>query len=90
MRGRLSWPFWPVCCVSTNIEMGIGSTVVAADAARDAFFVADARFANTGGVGLFHVSASALLNPTTTNEQKSLLYELGLDLAERFPDQSQM
>ncbi len=59
--------------------------MVAADAARDAFFfVADARFANTGGVGLFRVSASALLNPTTTNEQKSLLYQLGLDLAERF------
>jgi hypothetical protein len=48
-----------------NIEMGIGSTVVAADPARDAFFVADTRFANTGGVGLFRVSASALLNPTT-------------------------
>jgi hypothetical protein len=25
-----------------------------------------------------------LLNSTTTNEQKSLLYQLGLDLAERF------
>jgi hypothetical protein len=25
-----------------------------------------------------------LLNPTTTNEQKSLLYQLGLDLPERF------
>jgi hypothetical protein len=48
-----------------NIEMGIGSTVVVADPARDAFFVADTRFANTGGVGLFRVSASALLNPTT-------------------------
>ncbi len=46
-----------------NTELGIGETVVAADPARDAFFMADVRFATTGGVGLFRASASALLNP---------------------------
>ena len=49
-----------------NVEMGIGSGVVAADPARDAFFMADVRFGSvsTGGVGLFRTSSSALLNLT--------------------------
>jgi hypothetical protein len=44
--------------------MGVGDPVVAADPARDAFFMADQRFgsADTGGVGLFRVAASRLLN----------------------------
>src|SRR5258708_3467846 len=49
-----------------NIEMGIGSMVVVADPARDAFFVADARFTNTGGIGLIRCSASALLSLPTS------------------------
>jgi hypothetical protein len=44
-----------------NTEMGIGDTVVAADSARDAFFMADLRFGNMIGVGLFRASASTLL-----------------------------
>jgi hypothetical protein len=47
-----------------NTEMGIGNAVVAADPDRDTFFMADVRFANTGGVGLFRADASTLLNPT--------------------------
>jgi hypothetical protein len=42
--------------------MGIGDTVVAADPIRDAVFVADLRFGNAAGVGLFRASASTLLN----------------------------
>ena len=44
--------------------MGVGDPAVAADPARDAFFMADQRFgsADTGGVGLFRVAASRLLN----------------------------
>ncbi|HEV2379942.1 MAG TPA: hypothetical protein VG206_09130 [Terriglobia bacterium] len=42
--------------------MGIGDTVVAADPMRDAVFVADVRFGNAGGVGLFRSSTSTLLN----------------------------
>jgi hypothetical protein len=42
--------------------MGIGDTVVAADPMRDAVFVADVRFGNAAGVGLFRASASTLLN----------------------------
>jgi hypothetical protein len=48
-------------------EFGIGNTVVAADPARDAFFIADVRFGTvtTGGVALFRASAANLLNTTT-------------------------
>ncbi len=47
--------------------MGTGNVVVAADPARDAFYMADVRFgsASTGGVGLFRTSAATLLNPVT-------------------------
>jgi hypothetical protein len=45
-----------------NTELGVGGTVVAADPERDTFFMADIRFGNPGGVGLFRTSASALLN----------------------------
>ena len=50
-----------------NMEMGTGNVVVAADPARDAFYMADVRFgsASTGGIGLFRAPASALLNSTT-------------------------
>lgn len=50
-----------------NTEMGTGNVVVAADPARDAFYMADVRFgsASTGGVGLFRTSAATLLNPVT-------------------------
>jgi hypothetical protein len=50
-----------------NTELGTGNVVVAADPARDAFYMADVRFgsASTGGVGLFRTSASALLNSAT-------------------------
>jgi hypothetical protein len=54
----------PTFSFQGNTEMGIGHTVVAADPARDAFFMADVRFSTTGGVGLFRASASDLLNPT--------------------------
>jgi hypothetical protein len=54
----------PAFSFQGNTEMGIGETVVAADPARAAFFMADVRFATTGGVGLFRATASALLNPT--------------------------
>jgi hypothetical protein len=54
----------PTFTFQGNTEMGTGDTVVAADPARDAFFMADVRFASTGGVGLFRASASALLDPT--------------------------
>jgi len=53
----------PAFSFQGNTEVGTGETVVAADPARDAFFMADVRFATTGGVGLFRASASALLNP---------------------------
>jgi hypothetical protein len=42
--------------------MGIGSTVVAADPMRNAVFIADVRFGDAAGVGLFRASASTLLN----------------------------
>lgn len=45
-----------------SMELGVGGTVVAADPERDAFFMADIRFGNPGGVGLFRTSASALLS----------------------------
>jgi hypothetical protein len=54
----------PAFTFQGNTELGVGETVVAADPARDAFFMADVRFATTGGVGLFRAPASALLNPT--------------------------
>ncbi len=54
----------PTFTAQGNPEMGIGNVVVAADPARDAFFMADVRLANTGGVGLFRASASTLLNTT--------------------------
>src|ERR1700722_6214921 len=53
----------PAFSFQGNTEGGVGETVVAADPARDAFFMADVRFATTGGVGLFRAPASALLNP---------------------------
>jgi hypothetical protein len=46
---------------------GTGNVVVAADPARDAFFVADSRLGpitTNAGTGLFRVSASTLLNPS--------------------------
>jgi hypothetical protein len=52
----------PTFTFQGNTELGVGGTVVAADPARDAFFMADIRFSTTGGVGLFRVSASALLS----------------------------
>lgn len=56
-----------------NTVMGIGDTVVAADPMRNAVFIADLRFGNAAGVGLFRVSASALLNtslcPNGTHRQ---------------------
>lgn len=54
----------PTFSFQGNTEMGTGQTVVAADPARDAFFMADVRFSTTDGVGLFRAPASALLNPT--------------------------
>jgi hypothetical protein len=56
----------PVFTAQSNTEMGTGDPVVAADPNRDAFFMADQRFgsASTGGVGLFRVAASRLLNPS--------------------------
>lgn len=55
----------PAFSYQGNTELGIGNAAVAADPARDAFFIADSRFgsANLGGVGLFRASASRLLNP---------------------------
>lgn len=47
-----------------DLEMGIGNGVVAADPIRDTIFIADVRFASTGGVGLFRATASTLLNPS--------------------------
>jgi hypothetical protein len=47
-----------------NDVQGFGNTTVAADPARDAFFAADARLGQTGGVGLFRASVSTLLDPT--------------------------
>jgi len=52
----------PTFTFQGNTEFGVGGTVVAADPARDAFFMADIRFSTTGGVGLFRASASALLS----------------------------
>ena len=56
----------PSFAAQGNTEMGTGNVVVAADPARDAFYMADVRFgsASTGGVGLFRTSAAALLNPS--------------------------
>jgi hypothetical protein len=45
-----------------NEVEGFGGTTVVADPARDAFFVADARLGQTGGVGLFRASVSTLLD----------------------------
>jgi len=45
-----------------NEVEGFGGTTVAADPARDAFFTADARLGQTGGVGLFRASVSTLLD----------------------------
>jgi len=52
----------PTFTFQGNTEFGVGGTVVTADPARDAFFMADIRFATTGGVGLFRASAAALLS----------------------------
>jgi hypothetical protein len=52
----------PTFTFQGNTEFGVGGTVVAADPARDAFFMADIRLSTTGGVGLFRASASALLS----------------------------
>lgn len=48
------------------VYTGAGSAVVAADPARDAFFVMDSRSGGSAasGFGLFRVSASTLLDPT--------------------------
>jgi hypothetical protein len=54
----------PTFMFQGNPELGTGGTVVAADPERDAFFMADIRFGNPGGVGLFRASASALLSTT--------------------------
>jgi hypothetical protein len=56
----------PAFTAQSNTEMGVGNPVVAADPYRDAFFMADQRFgsASVGGVGLFRVPASRLLNAT--------------------------
>jgi len=54
----------PTFSFQGNTEMGAGQTVVAADPARDAFFMADVRFSSTGGIGLFRASASTLLSST--------------------------
>jgi len=49
-----------------NSYIGIGDTVVAADPARDAFFMADTRFGgDIGVVALFRASASNLLDAKT-------------------------
>jgi hypothetical protein len=48
-----------------GVYNGIGNTVVAADPARDVFFLADARIGPTGlqdGIGLFRATAANLLN----------------------------
>jgi len=54
----------PAFTAQSNTEMGVGNPAVASDPNRDAFFIADQRFgsAATGGVGLFRVGASRLLN----------------------------
>jgi hypothetical protein len=54
----------PTFTFQGNTELGTGGTVVAADPERDAFFMADIRFGNPGGVGLFRASATALLSTT--------------------------
>jgi hypothetical protein len=48
-----------------NPVQGFGGMTVVADPERDAFFAADNRLGQTGGVGLFRASASTLLDLTT-------------------------
>ena len=52
----------PTITVQGSALFGIGGTVVAADPARDAIFMADQRFGSLSGVGLFRAAASTLLN----------------------------
>ncbi len=54
----------PTFASNGNTEMGAGGTVVAADPVRDVVYMADIRFAGTGGVGLFKATASNLLSTT--------------------------
>jgi len=56
----------PTFSAQGNTLTGTGDPVVAADPARDAFFMADQRLGSPsmGGVGLFRVAASRLLNAT--------------------------
>lgn len=57
----------PNIVAEAGTYVGIGNTVVAADPARDAFFLADGRIGPTGiqnGIGLFRASASTLLSTT--------------------------
>jgi hypothetical protein len=58
----------PVVMAGGNEFTSNGGVVVAADPARDAFFVADLRFSasNSGlsAIGLFRASSATLLNPT--------------------------
>jgi len=56
----------PSFTYQSDTEFGIGDPVVAADPARDAFFLADVRFPSStnGGIGVFRASASTLLNPS--------------------------
>jgi hypothetical protein len=58
----------PVLTAGGNSFTSNGGVVVAADAARDAFFVADLRFslsASLSAVGLFRASSATLLNTTS-------------------------
>ena len=53
----------PSIAVQGTPQLGIGDTVVAADPERDAIFMADLRFGNLSGVGLFRASGKTLLDP---------------------------
>jgi len=53
----------PSITVQGTPQLGIGDTVVAADPERDAIFMADLRFGNLSGVGLFRASGKTLLDP---------------------------
>ena len=45
-------------------DLGLGDASVVADAAREAFFMADVRFGAGSGIGLFRAAASDLMNPS--------------------------
>jgi hypothetical protein len=58
----------PVLSASGNSFTGNGGVAVAADPARDAFFVADLRYSSGGGlsaIGLFRASSATLLSTTS-------------------------